>query len=209
MSALSSPPVFQLSPERSFLARSGEPCRIRPVRRSDEAGLREMFLRCSAEDLRLRCFGISKTFPNVFAARLARLTGGDEFAIAAVMASGEIGGVVHAVGLPGRPGEADYDIMVRTDLKGLGLGARLMREMLVEAGRSGFRAIHGDVMMSNRAMLLLAGDLGFRRVGMEGGVVRIRAAARPDAAEPPAEADPSTGKARADGTFSFTKNSLA
>ncbi len=65
--------------------------------------------------------------------------------------------------------------MVRTDLKGQGIGARLMREMLREAVRSGFTAVHGDVMMANRAMLLLAGDLGFRRVGMEGGVVRIEA----------------------------------
>ena len=91
------------------------------------------------------------------------------------MASDEIGGVVHAVGLPGEAGEADYDIMVRTDLKGQGIGSRLMREMMREAGRLGFRSINGDVMMSNRSMLLLAGDLGFRRVGFEGGVVRITA----------------------------------
>ncbi len=75
------------------------------MRRSDEAGLRDMFLRCSTDDLRLRCFGISKTFPEVFAARLARLTGGAEFAILAVAPSGEVGGVVHAVGLAdGTPG---------------------------------------------------------------------------------------------------------
>jgi hypothetical protein len=47
--------------------------------------------------------------------------------------------------------------------------------MLSEAVRSGFTAVQGDVMIGNRAMLLLAGDLGFRRVGMEGGVVRIAA----------------------------------
>ena len=169
--------VGSLTPERRFLARSGSSYGIRPVRRSDEAGLRDMFLRCSADDLRLRCFGVSKSFPEVFAARLARLTGAEEFAIVAVMGSGEIGGVVHAVGFPGRGAEADYDIMVRTDLKGQGLGARLMREMLTQAGRSGFRAVHGDVMMGNRAMLMLAADLGFRRVAQEGGVVRIAAVA--------------------------------
>ena len=169
-----------LSLDRAFLARSGETYRIRPVRRFDEGTLRDMFLRCSTDDLRLRCFGISKTFPEVFAARLARLAGGTEFAIAAVAPSGEIGGVVHAVGLPGTAGDADYDIMVRTDLKGQGIGARLMREMLREAVRAGFTAVHGDVMMSNRAMLLLAGDLGFRRVAMEGGVVRIAAHPSPE-----------------------------
>ena len=31
-----------------------------------------------------------------------------------------------------------------------------MREMLREAIRSGFTAVHGDVLMANRAMLLLA-----------------------------------------------------
>lgn len=170
-----------LSLDRAFLARSGELYRIRPVRRSDEAALRDMFLRCSAADLRLRCFGVWKAFPEVFAARLARLAGGGEFAIVAVAPSGEVGGVVHAVGLPGTAGNADYDIMVRTDLKGRGIGARLMREMLREAVRSGFTAVHGDVLVANRAMLLLAGDLGFRRVGLENGVVRIEA--RPSADE--------------------------
>ncbi len=173
------PPILSLDP--TFLARSGEPYRLRPVRRSDEAALRDMFLRCSAADLRLRCFGVWKAFPEVFAARLARLAGGGEFAIVAVAPSGEIGGVVHAVGLPDAAGDADYDIMVRTDLKGQGIGARLMREMLREAVRSGFTAVHGDVLMANRAMLLLAGDLGFRRVGLENGVVRIEA--RPSADE--------------------------
>ncbi|RYC31933.1 GNAT family N-acetyltransferase [Lichenibacterium minor] len=178
-----------LSIDRAFLARSGEVYRIRPIRRSDEAALRDMFRRCSAEDLRLRCFGISKTFPEVFANRLAGLTGGTEFAIAAVAPSGEIGGVVHAVGLPGAAGDADYDIMVRTDLKGQGIGARLMRDMLSEAVRSGFTAVHGDVMMANRAMLLLAGDLGFRRIGMEGGVVRIAAHPSADPSAPRGLAD--------------------
>lgn len=181
-----------LSPDRSVLTRSGDLVRIRPVRPSDEAALRDMFLRCSPEDLRLRCFGASKTFPDVFAARLARVTGGDDFAVAAVMASGEIGGVVHAARLPGTDAEADYDIMVRTDLKGRGIGFRLMREMLREAVRSGFRSVHGDVMLGNRAMLLLAGDLGFRRVAMEGGVVRISAAPRGGDAAAEGTTDPAS-----------------
>lgn len=162
-----------LTPDKGALSRAGLRHHLRAVRRSDEAGLRDMFLRCSAEDMRLRCFGASKSFPQVFAARLARLSGPEDFAIVAVLENGEIGGVVHAVGVPG--GEADYDIMVRSDLKGQGLGTRLMREMLAEAGRSGFRAVHGDVLLGNRPMLLLAGDLGFRRVALESGVVRIRA----------------------------------
>lgn len=168
-------PATVLTLDRMVLSRTGRRFRIRAVRRSDEAALRAMFLGCSADDLRLRCFGTSKSFPEVFAARLARLTHPDEFAIAAVAETGEIAGVVHAVALPGTEGEADYDIMVRTDLKGQGLGSLLMREMLKQAVRSGFRAVHGDVLLSNRAMLLLAGDLGFRRVAMADGVVRLKA----------------------------------
>ena len=179
-----------LTPDRTVLSRAGRRFRIRPVRRSDEAGLRDMFLRCSADDLRLRCFGVSKSFPGVFAARLARLTRRDEFAIAAVTEAGEIAGVVHAVALPGTDGDADYDIMVRTDLKGQGLGSLLMREMLTQAARAGFRAVHGDVLTSNRAMLLLAGDLGFRRIAMEDGVVRLKAMPVADAEGPTAPPAP-------------------
>ena len=181
---LASAPGTLLAPDRTVLSRTGRRFRIRPVRRSDAAGLRAMFLRCSTDDLRLRCFGLSKSFPDVFAARLAGLTQPDEFAIAAVSEAGEIAGVVHAVALPGTDGDADYDIMVRTDLKGQGLGSLLMREMLKQAVRSGFRAVHGDVMMSNHAMLLLAGDLGFRRVAVEDGVVRLKAMPVADAELP-------------------------
>ena len=170
-----SAPTTLLTPDHTVLSRAGGRFRIRPVRRSDETALRDMFLRCSADDLRLRCFGLSKSFPADFAARLARLTRPDEFAIAAATEAGEMAGVVHAVALPGTEGDADYDIMVRTDLKGQGLGSLLMREMLKQAVRSGFRAVHGDVLMSNRAMLLLAGDLGFRRVALQDGVVRLTA----------------------------------
>lgn len=162
-----------------FLDRRGAPIRLRPVRASDGAPLREMFERCSPDDLRLRCLGVCKGFPADFAARLAALGGeAAEFAIAALLPSGEIGGVVHVAGARDGTGDADYDIMVRSDLKGRGIGARLMRDMLREAARRGFRAIGGDVSLGNRAMLLLAGDLGFRRVGFEGGVVRIEAASR-------------------------------
>jgi ribosomal protein S18 acetylase RimI-like enzyme len=172
-SAMSSHRTPSILSEALFLTRSGLRYAIRPVCRSDEAGLRDMFLRCSADDLRLRCFGMSKTFPVTFASRLARLTDPAEFALVAVTGQGEIVGVVHAVGLSEAEGDADYDIMVRSDLKGQGIGTRMMRSMLAEAARAGFSAVGGDVMMSNRAMLLLADDLGFRRVGMDAGVVRI------------------------------------
>lgn len=180
----SQPAPFVLTPDRPFLSRTGRRFVLRRVRRSDEARLRDMMRRCSVEDLRLRCFGVCKSFPEAFAARLAGLAGEREFAVAAVTEEGEIAGIVHAVARPGAGGEADYDILVRTDLKGQGLGSRLMREMLAEAARRGFSAVHGEVMVGNRAMLSLAGDLGFRRMAMEDGVVRLRAVPAPAAAEP-------------------------
>ena len=78
---------------------AGLPAAVRGAARV-AAGLRvlrawagDQLIDLTAEDVRLRCFGMSKTFADSFAARLARPLGHDEFAIAAVLGTGEIGGV--------------------------------------------------------------------------------------------------------------------
>ena len=97
---------------------------IRSVSGSDELALFDMFARSSPEDLRLRCLGMIKDFPRLAAARLARCDRDREIALVAVdgegAAPGEIVGVAHLIEEPAEPSCAEFDILVRTDVKGHG-----------------------------------------------------------------------------------------
>jgi len=55
----------------------------------------------------------------------------------------------------------EYGILIRSDLKGIGLGWELMR-LLTEWGRvEGLRVIEGEVLRENKTMLAMCRELGF------------------------------------------------
>jgi acetyltransferase len=56
---------------------------------------------------------------------------------------------------------SEYAVLVRSDLKGRGLGSLLM-QMIIEYARSeGLRHIEGQVLRENTAMLAMCRRLGF------------------------------------------------
>jgi acetyltransferase len=54
--------------------------------------------------------------------------------------------------------------MVRSDLKGQGLGYQLMTDILDYARSRGIKRMFGDVLRENRTMLSMAEELGFKIV---------------------------------------------
>lgn len=76
-------------------------------------------------------------------------------------------GLVNSVGLA--------IIMVRSDLKGLGLGHRLMTEIIDYARDRGLKRIFGEVLRENTSMLRMARELGFARedVPDEPGIIHV------------------------------------
>lgn len=177
VNAMSAQPAPSASDHRVSLA--DHSYLIRPVRVSDEPALVDMFSRSSPEDIRLRCLGAIKDFPHLAAARLAKCDSDSEIALVAVDAqnagSGEILGVVHLANEPSRPGGAEFDIMVRTDMKGHGVGFQLMKDILAKARERGLKSIVGYVLWENRPMLLMASELGFTTEHIGPGMVRIAA----------------------------------
>jgi acetyltransferase len=150
---------------------------VRTVRPSDEPALFDMFSRSSAEDLRLRCLGTIKDFPRQAAARLVQCDGSNEMALVAVdeeEADRPIVAVVHIVREP-KAATAEYDILVRTDKKGLGIGYQLMSDMLAFARANGLAKIEGYISSENRPMLQMATELGFTLDRADAGVVRVTA----------------------------------
>ena len=83
-------------------------------------------------------------------------------------------GVVRTVTDPDNE-RTEYAIVVRSDLKGKGLGRVLMEKMIRYCRPRGTRWMVGQVLADNRPMMKLAEQLGFTRVGyVEGDVIEIK-----------------------------------
>ena len=150
--------------EHEIELQDGERFRIRPIRPEDAPGLVALANRCTPEDLRLRFFGAMRTLPSALAARLSQIDYDREIALIALQAApdgggDEIAGVVRLMGDPDNI-QGEYAIIVRSDLKGHGLGYRLMREMLAWAARRGLARVEGEVLAENTTMLNMARQLG-------------------------------------------------
>jgi acetyltransferase len=134
---------------------------VRPVRPEDEGLVRAFFDRVSPEDLRLRFFAPVKDLSAAFIARLTQLDYARANAFVAIdEATGEmIGGVrLHA--------DANYEtgefaILLRSDLKGRGLGWKLMQHIIDYARAEGLKRIQGQILRENAVMIRMCKELGF------------------------------------------------
>jgi acetyltransferase len=147
--------------ERNLTARDGRAVFVRPVRPEDEEIFRRFFQQVSDEDLRLRFFAPVRDFSHAFLARLTQMDYARAIAFVAIeAATGEMMGAVrlHA---DANHESGEYAILVRSDLKGLGLGWDLMRLMIEWARSEGLQSVEGQVLRENVTMLAMCRDLGF------------------------------------------------
>ena len=83
-------------------------------------------------------------------------------------------GVVRAVTDPDNE-KAEFAIVVRSDLKGRGLGTRLLEKLIEYVRDRGTKAIFGEAMVTNERMFALAREFGFKsEISPDKGVVRLR-----------------------------------
>jgi acetyltransferase len=134
---------------------------VRPIRPEDEPLIHEMLHRVTIQDLRLRFFAPMKEFSHEFIARLTQLDYARAMAFVALdEATQELIGVVR-IHSDSIYATGEYAILLRTDLKGRGLGWALM-QMIIEYARSeGLKTISGDVLQDNAIMLEMCRNLGF------------------------------------------------
>lgn len=150
--------------EESLVLRDGREVLARPIRPEDEAQHQELFTRLSPEDVRMRFFNHVRELKHSHMARFTQIDYDREMAFVAV-AEGPEGrpetlGVVRSVTDPDNR-RAEFAIVVRPDLKGSGLGRRLLEKMIRYCRSRGTQELSGEVLAINRPMLDLA-----RRVGM-------------------------------------------
>jgi RimJ/RimL family protein N-acetyltransferase len=135
---------------------------VRPIRPDDEPLIRDLLVHVSKEDLRLRFFDSIKEFSPQFVARLTQLDYARAMAFVAFdEASREILGVVRLHGDESHQ-TGEYAILLRSDLKGRGLGWTLM-QLIIEYARSiGLGRIEGQILQENSVMLKMCRELGFK-----------------------------------------------
>jgi acetyltransferase len=153
----------------------GQQVFIRPVRAQDESQL-QRFLQCvDREDFRLRFFSTAVDLSHAFLARLTQIDYAREMAFLAFdRPDGEILGVVH-LSSDADLVEGEYAVLVRSDLKGHGLGWELMQRIIAHARSFGLKHLWGDVLAENATMLRMCRDLGFAMHSTPGdaGVVHV------------------------------------
>jgi acetyltransferase len=179
---------FAILPYPAALAQAitwdGRAVTLRPVRPEDLALHDAFFDRVSPADLRMRFFSARRDVPRSELARLVQVDYAREMCFLAVGrdAGGhdELLGSVRAVCDPDNV-DAEFGILVRSDLKAHGLGTALMRKLVDYLHANGTKRLVGDVLQENAPMRALMQDCGFAIVPApyEPGVVRYALELRP------------------------------
>ncbi len=142
----------------------GRTLTLRPIRPEDEAQHLAFLERLDPEDIRMRVFYSRRSIERSELARLMQIDYEREMAFIAV-APGPDGvdetlGVVRAIADPDNL-DAEFGVIVRSDLKGRGLGRLLMDKLIRYQRARGTQRIVGDVILENTGMRELARRLGF------------------------------------------------
>ncbi len=137
---------------------------LRPIRPEDEPEHRELYRRLEPEDIRFRLFGLMREPSHSVIARLTQIDYDREMAFIAT-SDNEEGrpetlGVARVVKDPDNI-RGEFAVIVRSDMKGRGLGKILMQKLIRYCRSQGTRELVGQVLRDNTRMLNLSKKLGF------------------------------------------------
>jgi len=149
--------------EERVILKDGSPALFRPILPEDEPLLKAFILKVTKEDLYYRYFSEINEFTHEDLANMTQIDYDREMAFVAIRTvnnENEIIGVTRAVSDPDNI-DAEFSVLVRSDLKGLGLGRRLLDKMIHYAAEHGLQRLTGITMPNNRGMITLARKLEF------------------------------------------------
>lgn len=142
----------------------GQPLLLRPIRPEDGAAHVAFFNALAPEDVRLRMFVQQRSLAPAQLARLTQIDYDREMAFIASRpgphASGATLGVARAVADPDNQ-DAEFAIIVRSDLKGQGIGTLLMQALIDYQRARGTVRLVGTALAENLAIIRLCRQLGF------------------------------------------------
>ncbi|HEY2451685.1 MAG TPA: protein lysine acetyltransferase [Scandinavium sp.] len=156
--------------------KNGDGCLFRPILPEDEPLLQHFISQVTKEDLYYRYFSEINEFTHDDLANMTQIDYDREMAFVAVHATAsgtEILGVTRAISDPDNI-DAEFAVLVRSDLKGLGLGRRLLEKLINYTREHGLERLNGITMPNNQGMIALARKLGFDvDIQLEDGIVGL------------------------------------
>lgn len=162
--------------EESVILKNETRCLFRPILPEDEPQLRRFIGRVTKEDLYYRYFSEINEFNHEDLANMTQIDYDREMAFVAVQSDAGtdiILGVTRAISDPDNH-DAEFAVLVRSDLKGIGLGRRLLEKLIAYSRAQGTRRLNGITMPHNQGMIALARKLGFQvEIALEDGVVNL------------------------------------
>jgi acetyltransferase len=153
--------------------RGGERVVIRRALPQDAALYRDFLRDVSPEDLRLRFFAHIAELAKAEGERLTHLDYSHEMVFVAL--DEDTGEMLGLVRLRDELDEAtaEFAILIRSRLKGHGLGWLLMHRVIDYAKQKQLHRVYGDVLAENAPMLQMAAELGFHVHDIGGGMKRV------------------------------------
>lgn len=159
--------------EERALLKDGTPVTLRPILPEDEPAHKDFVSHVTDED-RYKRFFADVVIGHEELAHMTQIDYDREMAFVAVADRGNILGVVRAVSDPDND-DAEFAVLVRSDLKGVGLGRMLMEKIIRYGQQRGLNSLSGITMPSNRGMITLARKLGFKtKTQLEDGIVELK-----------------------------------
>jgi acetyltransferase len=141
--------------------RDGTPVLFRPLKPEDAALYPDCLSEITPEDLRLRYFVAMREVSPELIDKLVHYD--PQHAMAAIVIEEPTGKMLGVVRLHNDPGDqsGEFAIIVRTRLKGHGLGWLMMKHMIAYAKEKGLKTVRGQVLAENSTMLQMCAELGF------------------------------------------------
>ncbi|EOG1984064.1 TPA: bifunctional acetate--CoA ligase family protein/GNAT family N-acetyltransferase [Proteus mirabilis] len=162
--------------EETFFLRDNKSCFIRPILPEDEPLLKTFINQVTKEDLYYRYFSEISEFTHDDLANMTQIDYDREMAFVAIRHphdDPEIIGVARAMADPDNQ-QAEFAILVRSDLKGNTLGHQLMMKLINYTKAHGIKRLTAITMPENRNMISLAKKLGFSvEVQFDEGIVNL------------------------------------
>ncbi len=165
--------------EEEFELRNGRKVLIRPIKPEDEPAHNEFLKKVTPEDIRFRFFGSVRELPHSEMARLTQIDYDRQMAFIAQAPSEDDGhmetlGVVRTGTDPNNE-DAEYAILVRSDLKGQKLGWKLLNKIIEYSRSRGTTYFSGQILRENRTMIEMVKAMGFEaRTNIEEDVVEVK-----------------------------------
>jgi len=154
----------------------GRPLLLRPIRPEDRPRHEAFLAKNTPADMHARFFRMVRQLPASEMARFTQIDYEREMAFIAVgeneQGVEETLGVARAHADPDNV-EAEFAIIVRSDLKGKGLGSALLMKLIEYCRQRGTQRLIGEAFADNDRMLKLARECGFRTTGRHEGIVGL------------------------------------